>query len=291
MKLSTYVYRGNRFFGAEKNGGLVNLIPATGVRDLKEFIENHEELMPLAKSWLANDPRIQSFDQVQIVIPLRPSVVLCSGLNYKSHIKENPSAKFLEDPRFFAKLPPAIIGPGEPIPHPGEKFQVDWEVELAVVFGKHAYRLSQAAAMEYVFGYTILHDISSRYIQFKDANETMGKNFAGFCPIGPCIVTSDEIPNPDKLRLSLKVNGVTKQQGTNEEWCFSLPRLIEWATMSMPFAPGDLMSTGTPAGIGYFRDPKEFLRPGDICELEIPEIGKLINPVVAAEYKNSTHAF
>ena len=214
---------------------------------------------------------------------------MCSGLNYKSHVRENPDAKFLDDPRFFAKLPYTVIGQNEPILHPGEKFQVDWEVEFAVVFGKKAYRLSQSNVMDHVFGYTILHDVSARYIQFKDNNEMMGKNFKTFCPIGPCIVTKDEIPEPEKCTLSLKVNGVYKQNGTNEDWCFPLPRLIEWLTMGVPMAPGDIVSTGTPQGIGFFGDPKEFLRVNDTCELEISGIGKLTNPVIADDYTFDTH--
>ncbi len=219
---------------------------------------------------------------VKVLAPIpRPGKILCSGLNYKSHIKEEPGAKLLKDPRFFSKLPTVVIGPNEPILHPGAKFEVDWEVELAIVFGKECYRATQKDAMGYVFGYTILHDVSARWVQFKDANETMGKNFDTFCPLGPCIVTADEIADPSKLHISLKVNGKVKQDESNDDWCFTLPRMIEWLSMGMTLEPGDVMSTGCPAGCGCFRHPKEYLKPGDVCELEIQPIGKLVNPVKA----------
>jgi len=226
-----------------------------------------------------------SFADVTVQAPIpRPGKIFCSGLNYKSHVTENPNAKFLQDPRFFSKAPSIVIGPGEPIRHPGEKFLVDWEVELAVVFGKKCYRVAKEHAMKYVFGYTILHDVSARYIQFKDNNEVMGKNFDTFCPIGPCIVTADEIPEPENLRLYTRINNRMVQNGTNRDWCFSLPHLIEWLSMAITLKPGDILSTGTPAGIGLFQNPPAYLKPGDIAELEIDKIGKLTNPVIADFY-------
>src|SRR5262249_13910398 len=135
---------------------------------------------------------------VRLLAPIpRPGKILCSGLNYHSHIEENPDARFLDDPRFFAKMPSVVIGTGAPIRNPGREYQVDYEVELAVVLGKPMYRVPEADAMNHVFGYTIFHDVSARYIQFKDNNETMGKNFDTFAPMGPCIVTADAIPDPE----------------------------------------------------------------------------------------------
>ncbi|MEX2235865.1 MAG: fumarylacetoacetate hydrolase family protein [Cyclobacteriaceae bacterium] len=282
MKLYTFRLKDRTLLGVEKNGSLLDITPQVGSADMTELISNFENVKPEIKEVLDNSSNLISFKDVKILCPVRSSIIMCSGLNYKTHEKENPNAKFLDAPRYFAKLPNTVIGPDEPILHPGENYQVDWEVEFAVVFQKGAYHLSQKNAMDHVFGYTILHDVSSRYIQFKDNNEMMGKNFNSFCPIGPCIVTKDEIPEPEKCNLSLKVNGVYKQNGTNQDWCFTLPRLIEWLTMAIPMGAGDIRSTGTPQGIGFFRDPKEFLKPGDICELEISGIGKLINPVQAA---------
>lgn len=177
-----------------------------------------------------------------------------------------------------------MIGPGASICHQGARFQVDWEVEFAVVIGKPAYRLTQRNAMDHVFGYTILHDVSARYVQFKDNNEQMGKNFETFSPMGPCLVTKDELPEPEKARLTFKVNGATKQDFTNEDWCFPLVRMLEWVSMGTRLDPGDVVTTGTGKRIGAFAKPPCYLMPGDVAELEISGIGKLVNPVKAAPY-------
>jgi 2-keto-4-pentenoate hydratase/2-oxohepta-3-ene-1,7-dioic acid hydratase in catechol pathway len=219
--------------------------------------------------------------KAKILAPIpRPGKIWCSGLNYRSHIEENPGAKMLDDPRFFAKFPDNVIGPKQPIKYPGEKYQMDYEVELAVVIGKTLKQGSgEDAIMDAVFGYTILHDVSARWMQFKDANEMLGKNFDTFAPMGPCLVTKDEIPDPSKLHLTLKLNGQIMQDRTNEDWCFPLPRLIAWLTQAITLNPGDVISTGTPAGVGLFRKPQVWLKPGDVCELAISGIGTLINPV------------
>lgn len=284
MKLYTFEKNGQVAIGAERDGGLVDLSKVAGTNDMQHFISNYPQNLSKLQTALETSRDILSFSEVKTLLPVKPKQVLCSGLNYKSHVQENPTAKFLAEPRFFAKLPPAVIGPNESIRHPGERFLVDYEVEFAVVFGKSGYRLTQQNAMDHIFGYTILHDVSSRYIQFKDNNELAGKNFETFSPIGPCIVTADEIPHPEKCRLSLRLNGEIMQDGSNEEWCFSLPRMIEWLTMAFTMGPGDILSTGTPCGIGYFRKPQVFLKPGDVCELEISGIGKLVNPVVNDPY-------
>lgn len=259
-----------------------------------ELIRGGDAALKRARQALAfaekNPKRTKAFTydltKVKVLAPIpRPGKIFCSGLNYRSHVEENPGATFLADPRFFVKVSSAVVGPGEAIRWPGEKFQVDYEVELAVVIGRRARRLTGENALRQVFGYTIFHDVSARWVQFKDKNEDMGKNFDTFAPMGPCLVTADEIPNPEKLRLSLRLNGQVMQDRTNEDWCFPLPRLLEWLTMGTTLEPGDVVTTGTPAGIGFFRKPQVFLKPGDVCELEISGIGKLVNPVVKDEYK------
>lgn len=287
MKLYTFIYQKQILVGAEFDGALVKLPFA----NMLELIRGGKAALAFARQAIASAKAkaLVPLRKAKLLAPIpNPGKILCSGLNYRSHVEENPNAKFLEDPRFFAKTPNTVIGPGAAILHPGEKFQVDYEVELAVVFGKRGGRLTQAEAMRHVFGYTILHDVSARWVQFKDNNETMGKNFDTFCPMGPCLVTADEIPDPAELRLQLRLNGRTMQDRTNEDWCFPLPRMIEWLSMAMTLEPGDVMSTGTPAGIGYFRNPKVFLRSGDVCDLEISGIGTLTNPVKAARYKLRT---
>jgi len=309
MKLCTFEVNGRRSVGAEAAGQIIDLPVAygamIGVRGpnpgapkvlpsgMLEFLQLGVPAMEAARdaaAFVAKRPALPVGergtylpDEVKRLAPIpRPGKILCSGLNYRSHVQENPNAKFLEDPRFFAKTLNTVIGPGDPIRHPGEKYQVDYEVELAVVIGRTMPRGTPAErVMEHVFGYTILHDVSSRYIQFKDNNEVMGKNFDTFCPIGPCLVTADEIPDPSKLCLRTLLNGEVMQDGTNADWCFPLPRLLAWLSQAMTLEPGDLVSTGTPAGIGWFRKPQVFLKPGDVVRLEIDGIGVLENPVVA----------
>jgi len=305
MRLYTFeAKRQRRLIGAELAGRLVDLNAAHAARvgsrsavladSMLDLIRGGDAALKRAKQALAfaekNLKRTKGFSydmaEVRVLAPIpRPGKIFCSGLNYRSHVEENPGATFLADPRFFVKVSSAVIGQGEAIRWPGEKFQVDYEVELAAVIGCSARRLMQDNALRYVFGYTIFHDVTARWVQFKDKNEDMGKNFDTFAPMGPCLVTADEIPDPSKLRLSLKLNGQLMQDRTNEDWCFPLPRLLEWLTMGTTLEPGDVVTTGTPAGIGFFRKPQVFLKPGDVCELVISGIGKLVNPVVKDEYK------
>lgn len=300
MKLYTISNKkGESIIAVETNGRLIDInkihkimtgeVIATDMLELIQqgniAIKKAEKAVRYFLESKTNDGSYE-FSEIRVMTPIsRPGKIFCSGLNYKSHIKENPNAKFLHDPRFFSKAPSIVIGPGEPIKHPGEKFLVDWEVELCVVFGKTCHRANKENAMDHVFGYTILHDVSARYIQFKDNNEVMGKNFDSFCPVGPCIVTADELTAPEKEKLTTRINGEVVQDGTNEDWCFSLPHLIEWLSMAMTLEPGDLLSTGTPAGVGLFHKPPIYLKPGDTAELEIGSIGKLSNPVIADFYE------
>jgi 2,4-diketo-3-deoxy-L-fuconate hydrolase len=219
---------------------------------------------------------------VRLLAPLsRPGKILCSGINYHSHFRENPNAKMPREPFFFAKMPSTVVGPGEAIVLPERSQQVDYEVEFAVVIGRTLRRAAEADIMPALFGYTILHDVSARDVQFKDNQITLGKNFDTFTPLGPCIVTPDEIPDPAKLALRSRVNGELRQDGSNRDWVFPLPRLLANLSQVMTLEPGDVVSTGTPAGVGLFRQPPVWLKAGDVVELEIEGIGKLTNPVTA----------
>jgi len=304
MRLYTFeANKPRQLIGAEIAGRLIDLNAAHAVHlgsraavlaaSMLDLIRGGQAALKRVKQALAfakkNPKRAKAFTynlaEVKVLAPIpRPGKIFCCGLNYRSHVEENPAATFLADPRFFVKVSTAVIGPGEAIRWPGEKFQVDYEVELAVIIGRTSRRLTQDNALGHIFGYTIFHDVSARWVQFKDKNEDMGKNFDTFAPMGPCLVTTDEIPDPAKLQLSLRLNGQLMQDRTNEDWCFPLPRLLEWLTMGTTLEPGDVVTTGTPAGIGFFRKPQVFLKPGDVCELEISGIGKLVNPVVKDEY-------
>lgn len=220
--------------------------------------------------------------ETRLLAPIpRPGKILCSGINYRGHLEENPGAKLPESPFFFSKLPSAVIGPGEAIVHPAATSQLDYEVELAVVIGKTLRRARESDVLGAIAGYTILHDVSARDVQFKDNQITLGKNFDTFAPMGPCMATPDEVPAPGDLRLRSFVNGRVLQDGTTRDWVFPLPVLIASLSRVMTLEPGDVVSTGTPAGVGVFRKPQVFLKPGDIVVLEIERIGKLENPVIA----------
>jgi 2,4-diketo-3-deoxy-L-fuconate hydrolase len=223
---------------------------------------------------------IYDLESLRLLAPIpRPGKILCSGINYRSHLQENPDAILPEEPFFFAKLPSTVIGTGQPIIYPHWSQQVDYEIELAVVIGRKMKETTESEALEHVFGYTILHDVSARDVQLRHNQITLGKNFDSFCPIGPCVVTRDEIPRPDRIRLKTFLNGETMQDASTSDWLFSLPQLLSFLSQRMTLEPGDVVSTGTPAGVGAFRKPPIFLKPGDVVRLEADQIGVLQNSV------------
>ena len=224
-------------------------------------------------------PSIRS--DAQLRVPLRPGKVLCCGINYRGHAEENPSAKMPVEPFFFSKLPSSIIGPDDPIRVPPMSKQVDYEVEFSIVIGRRLSRASEAEVIPAIFGYTLLNDVSARDVQFKDGQITLGKNFDGFAPIGPCIVTTDELRDPGNVRLITRLNGEVMQDGSTAEWLFTIPRLLSFLSQVMTLEPGDVVTTGTPAGVGFFKRPQVFMKAGDTIELEAPGIGILRNQVVA----------
>jgi 2-keto-4-pentenoate hydratase/2-oxohepta-3-ene-1,7-dioic acid hydratase in catechol pathway len=280
MKLYTFEVNGQQRLGAEQNGRLVDLQTVAG--DMLALVKAGPEALAAARRRLAQASESIPIDQVRLLAPIpRPGKILCSGLNYRSHVEENPGAKLPDEPFFFAKMPSGVIGPGQPIVHPQRTRQMDYEVEFAVVIGRSMRNVSEAEVMDHIFGYTILHDVSARDVQFKDSQITLGKNFDTFAPMGPCIVTADEIADPARLRLRSWLNGQLMQDRTNEDWLFPLPKLLASLAEVMTLEPGDVVSTGTPAGVGVFRQPPVFLQPGDVVVLEIEGIGRLENPVVA----------
>ena len=193
-----------------------------------------------------------ALDSLQLLAPIpRPGKILCSGINYRSHLQENPDAVLPEEPFFFAKLPSTVVGPSQPIICPRLSQQVDYEIELAVVIGKTMKEAAESEVLEYIFGYTILHDVSARDVQFRNNQITLGKNFDTFCPIGPCIATRDEIPHPDRISLKTFLNGQLMQEGSTADWLFSLPQLLSFLSQRITLERGDIVSTGTPSGADY----------------------------------------
>jgi len=224
--------------------------------------------------------------QVALLAPLhRPGKIFGSGINYASHKEENPAAVMPSEPGYFSKFPSSIIGPGEPIRLPFEDAHVDYEVELAVIIGKAASRVAAADALQHVFGYTVINDVSARAVQFKEPGAqwiSHGKGFDTFCPMGPVIVTASEVPDPQRLRVRSYVNGELRQDASTEEMLFPVAMLIEYWSRHITLEPGDVLSTGTPAGCGTFRNPPLWLTPGDEVTVEVDAIGQLTNPVVAS---------
>lgn len=211
----------------------------------------------------------------------RPGKLLFCGVNYASHQLENPAAVLPKEPFFFAKLPSSVIGPEQPIRLPTPSSEVDYEVELAVVIGRAGRGLDERNALQHVFGYTVVNDVSGRDVQFTDNQITLGKGFDTFCPMGPCIVTADQIPDPSLLTVSSSVNGQQRQREATANMLFSVPALLAFVSRHITLEPGDIVTTGTPAGVGTFRSPPTYLAVGDTVTVEVDAVGQLSNPVVA----------
>jgi 2,4-diketo-3-deoxy-L-fuconate hydrolase len=217
----------------------------------------------------------------RVLAPLRPGKMFGGGINFAGHLEENPGAALPEEPFFFSKLPSSVIGPGEEIVLPYQGMDIDYEVELAVVIGRAAKAVSYDRALEHVYGYTVHNDVGARRIQFKEAQITLGKNPDTFAPLGPEIVTADEIPDPSVLHIESHVNGERRQSESCGAMRFDVPTVIEWISSIITLEPGDVITMGTPAGCGTFRDPPLWLQPGDTVTVSERTIGELTNPVVA----------
>jgi 5-carboxymethyl-2-hydroxymuconate isomerase len=212
--------------------------------------------------------------------PLKsPSKIACVGLNYHDHARETGMAA-PERPLIFAKFPSSLVGPGAAIEWPeGLTEQVDWEVELAVVIGRRTRHVSESEALDVIFGYTAANDVSARDLQFADQQWVRAKSIDSFCPLGPVIVTPDEFGDPQDKRLVTRVNGETMQDSTTAEMIFSVAEIVSFLSRACTLEPGDLILTGTPWGVGGFRDPPVFLKPGDTVEVEVEDVGVLANNV------------
>jgi 2,4-didehydro-3-deoxy-L-rhamnonate hydrolase len=281
MKLVTFYNKSGTRIGALKGDCVVDLT-AAGVADtMIELINMGATGLKKAASALKDKKaKLRKLSDIRLASPIpRPGKILCSGINYKGHAEENPNAKMPSEPFFFAKMPSVVIGHDDVIAYPANTQQLDYEVEFTAVIGKPLSRCAEADVMPALFGYTLLHDVSARDVQFKDNQITLGKNFDGFCPIGPCIVTADEMPRPDQVRLMTRLNGKTMQNGATADWIFPLPRLISFLSHVMALEPGDVVSTGTPSGVGLFQKPQVFMKPGDVVEIEAEGIGILRNKI------------
>ena len=210
----------------------------------------------------------------------RPGKIICVGLNYRDHAEEQGTA-LPEAPLLFAKWQNTLVGPGDPIVIPPVVTKCDYEAELGVVIGAQVRDVSAENALEAVAGYICVNDVSARDLQFADGQWTRGKSPDTFCPVGPALVSRDDIPDPQTLPIRAILNGETVQESTTANMIFGVADVIAYVTRTITLEPGDLIATGTPAGVGAFRDPPLFMKPGDEITIEIDGIGSLTNPVVA----------
>lgn len=228
----------------------------------------------------------QAANMAKLLAPLVPVDILCIGLNYRKHAEEG-GAKIPEHPVLFMKATSAVQHPGEPIvlPRRLRSDRVDYECELAVVIGRECKNVSRDEALDYVLGYTCANDVSARdwQAQWGGGQWCRGKTFDTFCPLGPCLVTADDIPQPNDLAIRTILNGQVMQDGTTGDMIFDVPRLIEFLSGSTTLRPGTVILTGTPHGVGFARRPPVYLQPGDEISVQIDPIGRLTNPVVAEE--------
>jgi 2-keto-4-pentenoate hydratase/2-oxohepta-3-ene-1,7-dioic acid hydratase in catechol pathway len=250
----------------------------------QDYDENFFENNGLEKlAGLVNEEKLaQVAEDMRIGSPIaRPSKILCIGLNYAKHAKET-NATIPTEPILFMKSTTSLSGPFDPIMIPKDAEKTDWEVELAIVIGKKASYVSEEDAMDYVAGYVLHNDVSERAFQLERGGTwDKGKGCDTFAPLGPWLVTKDEIKDPHHLRLWLSLNGEMMQDGNTDDLIFNIPQLISYTSQFMTLLPGDVISTGTPAGVGLGFSPNIYLKPGDIVELGIDGLGSSKQNIIA----------
>ncbi len=272
MRLAYVEVDGAPVLAEERSGRLHPLSLPSGTT-LVEMLRTTQDRLPTAD--------VNQEVHGRLLAPLHPGKIVAIGLNYLDHVREGgldpPSS-----PIVFTKFPSSVIGPGQAIEIPlAVTERVDWEVELAVVVGRKMTSIAAADALSFVFGYTAVNDISARDVQFADGQWVRGKSIDTFCPLGPVVVTADELVDPQQLRLSTRVNGDTMQHSTTAEMIFPVAELLSFCSHAFTLEPGDLLLTGTPWGCGEFMTPARSLKPGDEVEVEVEGIGVLRNPVRA----------
>jgi 2-keto-4-pentenoate hydratase/2-oxohepta-3-ene-1,7-dioic acid hydratase in catechol pathway len=291
MRLATFQDDGGTRVGVlVGDGEIVDLAVADASlpRTMLDLIASSASLESLEKA-VRGAPRMR-VENVKLKAPLPrpPRNIFCVGKNYHAHAKEfassgyDASAKEVvpEVPVIFSKPPSSVIGPHEPIPsYLDPTSSVDYEGELTVVIGKGGRGISKSTALSHVFGYTIINDVTARTLQERHRQWLLGKGIDGFCPMGPAILTSDEVPDPTALELRTWVNGEPRQQAPLSDLIFDIPTLIETISARITLEPGDLIATGTPAGVGLGFSPPKFLKSGDVVRIEVTGIGALENPV------------
>ena len=234
-------------------------------------------------AWSRRPGALVPLADVRLLAPVpRPGKIICIGLNYRDHAAES-SLPVPESPITFSKYVTSVTHPSFPVYLPRSTGKVDYEAELAFVVGRRAKHVPRAKAFEYVLGYTNFNDVSARDFQFSDGQWQRGKSCDTFAPMGPAIVTRDEVPDPHRLRIQLRLNGETMQDSSTEQLIFGVDVLMEFLSATVTLEPGDVVATGTPPGVGFARKPPVFLEAGDLMEVEIEGLGVLSNPVLREE--------
>jgi len=250
------------------------------ITDLSALYKDELAVIAAGLKQSPHGPRHQA-GSFRLHAPLaNPPRLFAIGLNYRDHAKESGMA-IPTTPVVFFKMATAIIGPGEAIVLPKNSTQPDYEAEFAFVIGKGGYRIAADAWREHVYGYTIVNDVSARDVQSATSQWNLSKSFPTFCPLGPAIVTADEIADPHALRIGLSIDGEVLQNSNTSELVFGIPALIEYISSITPLLAGDIVSTGTPPGVGLGRNPKRWLKPGETVTVTVEGLGELVNPVVA----------
>ena len=286
MRLLTFALDGASRFGVELPGGILDVAAADPAlpASLLEYLRAAAHLRPALEAAIAAAPaaHVHAPSAVRLLPPIEaPQKIVCIGLNYRDHAAE-VNLPLPEHVTAFAKYANSLVGNGAPIEIPRESDKVDYEAELAVVIGKRGRHIPLERAYDHVAGYTIVNDVSVRDYQMRTSQWMLGKVFDTHAPCGPAIVTTDEIPDPQTLAIRCSIDGEMLQDSNTSNLVFTVPMLIAELSSIMTLEPGDIIATGTPAGVGTSRTPKRWMRAGERVRVEIEKIGALENPVVSA---------
>jgi 2-keto-4-pentenoate hydratase/2-oxohepta-3-ene-1,7-dioic acid hydratase in catechol pathway len=284
MKLVTFEFEGKQRIGAVRD---VKIVPLDAVAPtMLALIDGGAPALDAAQRIASAARETIALDRVKLLapIPRTRKNIFALGRNYGEHAKESAAARGstqVSAPVIFTKAPTTINAPyGEIIIDPAVSVQIDWEVELGIVIGKGGRKIAREDSLKHVFGYTVINDVTARDLQDRTSQFFVGKSVDGYCPMGPWIVTADEIGDPQNLNLQCRVNGVVKQNGNTHDMIYSVAFVIQDLSLTLTLEAGDVITTGTPSGVGFARKPPEFLKPGDVLESEIEKIGALKNRVV-----------
>jgi len=286
MHLLTYARDGSTRLGRRGADGIVDLTDALDVADVGALLARPDLVERVA------DATGEAVDRatVEVRAPItRPGKIICVGLNYHDHCREQ-SIEPPAYPMLFSKFANAVADPGAPVTRPVATEKLDLECELAVVVGRRASRIGREEAASVIFGYTVLNDVTMRDLQREDRQWLRAKGSDGFAPMGPAVATADEVPDPQALRLRSFVNGETWQDSSTAEMVFDVATIVAFASRTITLEPGDVIATGTPAGVGHYQAPPRYLADGDVMRCEIEGIGAIENPVVDQPGRTDDHA-